>query len=74
MNYFWHLRQDWIAEMLEIYGYINRKHLMRKFNISEIQASKDLTLYSKANLIEYDLEKKCYINSKIFNKVKIEEI
>lgn len=49
-NYFEDLRLDWIFEMLTIYGFINREHLIRKFRISVPQASKDLnkalTLYN----------------------------
>lgn len=35
-------RQDWIREMIDIYGFINRDHLRRKFGISHPQASTDL--------------------------------
>ncbi len=34
MKWFEQHRQDWIAEMLRVYGFINRDHLMRKFGIS----------------------------------------
>lgn len=42
-------KQAWIKEMLHVYGHINRRHLMRKFGISEPQASKDLKTYRSAN-------------------------
>lgn len=35
-------RQDWIAEALRVFGFINRAHLERKFGISTAQASLDL--------------------------------
>ena|ERR1700681_2702087 len=38
-NWFTHQRELWIAEMLGIYGFINRDHIMRKFGISMPQAS-----------------------------------
>lgn len=45
MNWFEIYRLDWIFEMLQIYGFINREHLMKKFRISKPQASKDLQNY-----------------------------
>ena len=38
-------RVQWINEMLDVYGFINRKHIMRKFDVSEPQASKDFTMF-----------------------------
>lgn len=38
-------RQEWIAEALRVYGFINREHLQRKFWISQPQASKDLKAF-----------------------------
>jgi hypothetical protein len=40
-------RQAWIAEMLHIYGFINRLHLMRKFEVSTPQASYDLQQFMR---------------------------
>lgn len=62
MSWYVSYRQQWIAEMLHIYGYINREHLVRKFNISIPQASSDLSLYQKNNpdKIEYNKSEKCY--------------
>lgn len=34
-------RQRWIMEMLDIYGFINRNHLMKKFGVSTAQAALD---------------------------------
>lgn len=40
-------RIAFIADMLHIYGFINREHLMRKFGISQPQASKDLQSFQR---------------------------
>ncbi len=63
MRWFENHRQEWIAEILQIFGFINRKHLQRKFSISEPQASIDLQTFQKLNpsIIYYDVSKKCYI-------------
>jgi hypothetical protein len=42
MRWFENHRLEWIAEMLRVYGYINREHIERKFGISTPQASADL--------------------------------
>lgn len=44
-NWFQRQRIEWIDEILQIYGFINREHLMKKFEISRPQASKDLRIY-----------------------------
>lgn len=44
MNWFAEQRQLWILDMLSVYGFINREHLMKKFGISQPQASKDLRI------------------------------
>jgi DeoR/GlpR family transcriptional regulator of sugar metabolism len=56
-------RIAWIAEMLLIYGFINREHLVRKFGISVPQASKDLQTFARnsSGAMVYDLSKKCYV-------------
>lgn len=56
-------RQSWIAEMLNIYGFINRGHLMKKFEISMPQASSDLQRFFRSHRtgIAYDLSRKCYV-------------
>ncbi len=55
-------RQDWIAETLRVFGFINRDHLMRKFGISQPQASTDLTAFRRAHptFLIYDVSKKHY--------------
>lgn len=64
MRWFERTRQEWIAETLIIFGFIQRKHLARKFGISEIQASADLQLFLKTNpnKMKYDSYKKCYVS------------
>lgn len=42
-------RQDWIATMLRVYGFINREHIVRMFKLSMQQASKDIQDFLKAN-------------------------
>lgn len=55
-------RMDWIAESLRVYGFINRKHLMLKFGISQPQASKDLQIFLRDHpgAMRYDLTLKQY--------------
>jgi len=48
-RWFFRQRQEWIAEMLRIYGFINRNHLKRKFEVSTPQASSDLQFFLKKN-------------------------
>ncbi len=45
MKWFEQTRQDWIAETLQVFGFIQRQHLMRKFGISMPQASADLKTF-----------------------------
>lgn len=63
MNWFERQRLAWIAEMLHIYGFINRDHLQRKFSISQPQASKDLQTFARLHpaAMRYDLSRKCYV-------------
>lgn len=55
-------RAAFIWEMLHIYGFINREHLMRKFGISRPQASKDLqyALRHSSGSMVYNVNKKRY--------------
>jgi hypothetical protein len=61
-RWFVRYRMDWISEMLKIYGFINRHHLMRKFDISMPQASLDIRAYMEAHpdTMIYDMTKKQY--------------
>lgn len=47
MRWFEQQRMIWIAETLEIFGYINREHIMKKFDVSVPQASKDLQTFQR---------------------------
>lgn len=62
MNWYKQQRMKWIGECLDVYGYINRAHLVRKFGISIPQAANDLGEFRKANpeKIEYDTKLKQY--------------
>ncbi len=55
-NWYQKHRMEWIAEALRVFGFINREHLIRKFGMSESQASNDLQMYQRSHpgTIEYD--------------------
>jgi hypothetical protein len=55
-------RQEWIAETLRIFGFINRMHIERKFEVSAQQASNDLKTFQERHpgLIEYSVSRKRY--------------
>lgn len=61
-RWFENQRVAFIAEMLHVYGFINREHLMRKFSISMPQASKDLSAFERrsAGGVRYNLSAKRY--------------
>lgn len=40
-GYFKRLRVSWIIETIQIYGYVNREHIEKKFEVSTPQASQD---------------------------------
>lgn len=63
MNWFADQRQDWIAQMLKVYGFINRQHLMRNFGISNAQAALDFKSFNSKNpgTMRYDSSQRCYI-------------
>lgn len=42
MTWFTEHRLAWIKESVEIFGFINREHIQKKFGISTPQASYDL--------------------------------
>lgn len=62
MRYFENLRMGWIIEMVQIYGFINRKHVVKKFGVTEQVVSKDFTNVMKLHpaLMRYDVNDKCY--------------
>ena len=55
-------RQEWIAETIRVFGFINREHIERKFGISTPQASLDLQLFQAENpdAIRYNRSAKRY--------------
>lgn len=55
-------RQDWIAETIRVFGFINRQHLEIKFGISTPQASVDLQRFQSENprAVEYNKSTKRY--------------
>jgi hypothetical protein len=61
-NWFATYRQEWIAETLRVFGFINRAHLQRKFRISQPQASHDLAEFNRTHpgAMRYDTTRKCY--------------
>lgn len=56
-------RQRWIAETLYVFGYINRTHLTRKFDISEAQTAIDFRrfLVDHPGMMHYDTTQKRYV-------------
>jgi hypothetical protein len=63
MTWFHRQRIEWILETLRIFEFINRDHLMRKFGISQPQASKDLATFARSypDVMAYDASRKCYV-------------
>jgi hypothetical protein len=55
-------RLEWIDEISEIYGFINREHICKKFGVSIPQASLDLRDLQKLRpgMLEYDSSAKLY--------------
>ncbi len=62
-NWFQRQRMDWIAETLRVFGFINRAHLEKKFDISTPQASSDLNFFQiiEPGAMRYDAKNKRYI-------------
>jgi len=62
MRYFENLRMGWIIELIQIYGFINRKHVVKKFGVSEQIVSKDFSNVMKLHpqLMRYNEVDKCY--------------
>lgn len=58
-------RMDWIAETLRVFGYINRDHIVRKFDISVPQASMDLQKFQEffPGAMRYDASAKRYVST-----------
>jgi len=61
-NWFHQTRIAWIKESVEIFGFINREHVQRKFGVSTPQASYDIRDAMKAwpDLMRYNTATKRY--------------
>jgi hypothetical protein len=61
-SWFVQKRQEWIAETLRVFGFINREHIETKFGISTPQASTDLQKFQRdrPNEITYNKCSKRY--------------
>ena len=64
MNETWciEFRMAWIKESVEIFGKINRQHIVRKFRVSQQQASEDISKVVKRwpDLMSFNSSTKCY--------------
>jgi hypothetical protein len=61
-TWFVRYRQDWIAEVIRIFGFIQREHLEKKFGISTPQATVDFRRYQseRPGAIEYNASTRRY--------------
>ncbi len=66
MRWFENHRIEWILESVQIFGFINRKHIMAKFGVSTPQASYDISKFKELHpgIIEYDTSRKSYYLTK----------
>lgn len=62
-NWFVEYRLTWIKESIEIFGFINREHIEKKFGISAQHASSDLAELQRRwpGLIKYNTSNKQYL-------------
>jgi DeoR/GlpR family transcriptional regulator of sugar metabolism len=62
MRYFEQLRIGWIIETVEIFGFINRSHVVKKFGVTAQVVSSDFNKVQKLHphLMRYDTSAKCY--------------
>jgi hypothetical protein len=62
MRWYEQQRMAWISEAVDIFGFVNREHIIKKFDVSMPQASHDLKVWQKLNpnKISYDVSKKRY--------------
>lgn len=63
MTWFKEQRFAWIKESVEIFGYVNRTHISKKFGISHQAASEDIREVQARwpDLMDYDLSGKRYV-------------
>jgi hypothetical protein len=61
-NWFAETRIDWIVESVDIFGFINRDHVKRKFWVSTPQASSDIAIVMERHpdLMVYNASTKRY--------------
>lgn len=61
-DWFQNHRVEWIADMVRVYGYVNRVHVCRKFGVSTPQASTDLAraMETYPDLMAYNTRSKRY--------------
>ena len=62
-SWFKEQRLEWIHESVRIFGFINRQHIEKKFDVSTPQASIDIRDAMKRwpNLMHYDTSAKRYV-------------
>jgi hypothetical protein len=72
MTWFVEQRIAWIKESVEIFGYVNREHVMKKFGVSTPQASVDIREVMRRwpDLMEYDTSLKRYVDTSGIRTVK----
>jgi len=63
MTWFTEQRFAWIKESVEIFGYVNRGHIVKKFGITAAQASVDIREVQARwpDLMDYDTSGKRYV-------------
>lgn len=63
MTWFTEQRFAWIKESVEIFGYVNRGHIVKKFGITTAQASVDIREVQARwpDLMDYDTSGKRYV-------------
>jgi hypothetical protein len=71
LSYIQEHRHAWLRDTIEVYGFVNFKHVMRKFKVSKSTAI--LTLESAfektpPSTIKYDPRLKAYIKPELLNQ------
>lgn len=61
-KWFQNHRVEWIIEIAQVYGFINRRHIQAKFGISNPQAANDMkaALSAKPGFVFYNTSSKRY--------------
>ena len=59
-------RLEWIRESVEIFGRINREHVVQKFGITPQQVSADFAEAERRwpEMMRYDRSLKCYVRNR----------